>query len=158
MERPLSPALVPALLLLLLTACGADASDPAGVDGAGGTDGAVASACLEGAEDCDDIPTGTGGPQSGADGSVPVAEAVAAGIDGPFLMSGFYLAAGDDARLCEALAESFPPQCGGASIRLDPGDVPEGATTTTEGEVTWSEEPISVEGQIDGDVFVVGSP
>jgi hypothetical protein len=148
---------VPALLLLpLLTACGADSPDDSATDAAAG--GGAASACLEGAEDCDDIPTGTGGPQSGADGSVPVGEAVAAGIQGPFLMSGYYVADADGAQLCEALAESFPPQCGGTSIRLDPADAPAGATTTSEGEVTWSEEPISVEGQIDGDVFVVGSP
>lgn len=152
---------MPALLLLpLLTACGADGPDPAATDppATDAAGGGAASACLEGAADCDDIPTGTGGPQSGADGSVPVGEAVAAGIQGPFLMSGYYVADADGAQLCELLAESFPPQCGGTSIRLDPADVPAGATTTSEGEVTWSEEPISVEGQIDGDVFVVGSP
>lgn len=89
---------------------------------------------------------------------MPVADAVAAGIDGGFLMSGFYLAVGGEARLCESLAESFPPGCGGTSILLDPAEAPEGVATTTEGDVTWSEQPISVEGQIDGDVFVVGSP
>lgn len=146
-----------ALLLLTLTACGAEteADTAAATEAEAGAAGAI---CLEGSADCEDIPTGTGGVESGADGSVPVADAVAAGIDGGFLMSGFYLADGDGARLCEALAESFPPQCGGASIALEPAEPPAGATTTTEGDVTWSEQPISVEGQIDGDVFVVGSP
>ncbi|MGJ7442551.1 hypothetical protein [Aquipuribacter sp. MA13-6] len=141
--------------LLLLTACGAD-------DGATTGDGA-AGACLEGATDCADMPTGTGGPESGPDGSLPVADALAAGVEGPFLMSGYYLDDGDGARLCEALAESFPPQCGGASIALDEsgatvGAATVGAATTTEGDVSWTDEPVPVEGEIVGGVFVVGAP
>lgn len=162
MERHLRRALLPAALLLCLTACGADAPSDAStgtvptgsVEGAGG----VAGACLEGAADCADMPTGTGGPESGPDGSLPVADAVTAGVDGPFLMSGFYLADGSGTRLCEALAESFPPQCGGASIVLDETGTAVETETVTEGDVTWSEQSTSVEGQIVDDVFVVGSP
>lgn len=139
-----------AAVLLLLTACGAD-------DGAT-TTGDAAGACLEGAADCADVPTGTGGPQSGPDGSLPVADALAAGVDGPFLMSGYYLVDGTGARLCEALAESFPPQCGGASIALDETGTAVEASTTTEGDVTWSDAPVPVEGEIVDDVFVVGAP
>ena len=156
-------ALTPVALLLLLTACGADGSTAgdgttaAPRDGTGAAGGA-ASACLEGAADCEDVPTGTGGVESGPDGSLAVADAVAVGVDGPFLMSGYYVADGEQARLCEALAESFPPQCGGASAVLDESGASVEAVTTTEGEVTWSDEPVAVEGRFDGDVFVVGAP
>ena len=119
--------------------------------------GGAADSCLEGSTGCDDTPSasGTGGVESGPDGSVPVGEAVAAGIQGPFLVSGFLVVDADGARLCEALAESFPPQCGGTSVPLQPAEAPAGAATTTEGDVTWSEQPVLVEGEIVDGVFVV---
>lgn len=160
-----------ALALLLLTACGAADTAGAGA-GDGGTTPSTATGgrspaddsrdaaavCLEGASGCDDAPTGTGGPESGPDGSVPVADAVAAEIQGPFLMSGYYLGDGSGARLCESLAESFPPQCGGVSIPLDESGSTVDAPTTTEGDVTWTDAPVAVEGEIVDGVFVVGAP
>ena len=80
---------------------------------------------------------------------------MAAGVQGPFLVSGFLVVDGDGARLCEALAESFPPQCGGTSVPLQPAEPPAGATTTTEGDVTWSDQPVLVEGELVDGVFVV---
>ncbi len=166
---------LPLLLGLALPACAADpGTAAAGADApaadtapgtAAGTDdaasgdvaGGAAGICLEGTVDCDDTPsaTGTGGVESGADGSVPVGEAVAAGIQGPFLMSGYLVVDADGARLCEALAESFPPQCGGTAVALDPAEAPAGAVTTTEGDVTWSDEPVLVEGELVDGSFVV---
>lgn len=150
-------------------ATGATATDGTGTDGAGtdgaGTEGAAtdaaaggaAGSCLEGSADCDDTPgaTGTGGVESGADGSVPLGEAVAAGIQGPFLVSGYLVVDGSGARLCEMLLESLPPQCGGTSLALDPPEAPAGAGTTTEGGVTWSDELVLVEGEIVDGTFVV---
>lgn len=165
-QRPRVLTAAPLLLVLALTACGsadtpgataaddvapADAATGAAAGGAGGASGI----CLEGSTGCQDAPTGTGGAESGADGSVPVGEAVSAQIQGPFLMSGYLLIDGGGARLCEALAESFPPQCGGTSVLLMPAEAPAGATTTTEGDVTWTEQPLLVEGEIVDRVFVV---
>jgi len=138
-----------------LTACGQAAPTPADGAAGGAAGGAAAGACLEGATDCADVPTGTGGVQSGADGSVPVGEAVAAGVQGPFLVSGYLLVDPEGARLCETLAESFPPQCGGTSVPLEPGQAPAGARTTSEGDVTWSDEPVLLEGELVEGVFVV---
>ncbi len=107
---------------------------------------------------CADIPTGTGGVESLPDGSVAVADVAATPIDGPFVMSGFWLDDGTGPRLCEALAESFPPQCGGASVPLDLRGAAAPDGLQQEGEVQWSEEPTSVEGQVVDGVFVVGSP
>lgn len=170
---------LPLLFALALTACGADPAETVGAGSTGGTqtegtsvpgptaaggaDGSTADgtadgdagACLVGATECADIPTGTGGVVSGPDGSVPIADAVEAGIMGPFLISGFLVADGEGARLCQALLESLPPQCGGTSLLLEPAEVPAGVTTTTEGGVVWSEDPVLVEGEIVDGTFVV---
>ena len=157
----------PLLLVLALTACGADTiaaggadTAPSVVDEAPGAAGGAASSCLEGSTDCDDTPgaTGTGGVESAPDGSVPVGEAVAAGIQGPFLISGFLVVDASGARLCEALAESFPPQCGGTSVPLQPAEAPPYATTITEGDVTWTDQPLLVGGEIVDGAFVVRTP
>lgn len=148
-------ALLSTVLLLGLTptACGAEGDTARDQPAAG----AAADSCLEGSTGCDDTPgaTGTGGVESGADGSVGVADAVAAGIQGPFLLSGFLVVTEADARVCAALLESFPPQCGGTSVVLEPARAPAGAATTTEGAVTWSEQPVLVEGELLDGVFVV---
>jgi hypothetical protein len=38
-------------------------------------------------------------------------------------VDGFFLATGDAAQLCSVVLESYPPQCGGATVRLT-GEVP----------------------------------
>lgn len=132
-------------LALVLAACG-DSGAAADPDPAAG-------ACLVGDPDCDDVPGTTGPPiDPPALGAVPVADA--RGIEGPFAITGYYVDDGSGARLCEALAESFPPQCGGASISLDPGGVPIANLETAQG-VSWSNEPIVVEGEISFGVFML---
>ena len=42
-------------------------------------------------------------------------------------------------RLCDAIAESFPPQCGGARIVVEGLDLTTVANLQTEGEVSWAE-------------------
>jgi hypothetical protein len=143
----------PAVVLLLgLAACGgnqADDTDSTGTDDVG----EAAGACLAGSDDCDDIPTGTGGPESNPDGSVDVDAAVTAGIQGPFLISGFYLKDDSGERICSSLMESFPPQCGGTSLSLRRASEAD-LQVTSSGGVTWSESPLTFEGEIDGDAFV----
>jgi hypothetical protein len=79
----------------------------------------------------------------------------AAGHEGPASVTGSLLANGDDVRLCAALAESFPPQCGGDSITVVGLDLGTLDGLTTEGDVTWSDLPITVEGVLgDGTLTV----
>jgi hypothetical protein len=90
-------------------------------------------------------------------GSSPVEIMVedAADHEGPAVVTGSLLANGDDVKLCAALAESFPPQCGGDSISVVGLDVDSLDGLTTEGEVTWSDLPIEVEGVLaDGTLTV----
>lgn len=42
-------------------------------------------------------------------------------------------------RLCDAIAESFPPQCGGARILVDGLDLEAVDELETEGDVSWAE-------------------
>jgi hypothetical protein len=96
------------------------------------------------------------GDEEGA-GSGPVEFLVedVGGHEGPAAVTGSLLANGDDVRLCAALAESFPPQCGGDSITVVGLDLGTLDGLTTEGDVTWSDLPITVEGVLaDGSLTV----
>ena len=118
-----------ALLLLVATACGA---------AGGGGDGPAGAA---------------GAPAPG--GGLTVEEALRSAGTGPVVVRGYVVARGGDVQLCAALAESSPPQCGGASLSvegLDPATV-EGATTL-EG-VTWSDRAVPLAGTVAGGVLTV---
>lgn len=60
------------------------------------------------------------------------------------------------ARLCEALAESFPPQCGGASITIAN---PDALTVALEQEQStqWTNERVRLDGTFNGAEFTVRS-
>jgi hypothetical protein len=77
---------------------------------------------------------------------------------GYYEIRGFVVAQGATARLCDALAESFPPSCGGASARLpDAESVRERDDVMREGDVVWTPEQVEVFGSIvDGRVVYAG--
>ncbi len=163
-------AVAAALLALATAACGSDAEEPNAV-GDQPAASPAAGACLAGDPDCQDIPGGElpgapgepgsqsptddGGVVSLPSGGVSIADAVANQIDGGFAIEGFYFDDGNGAVLCEALAESMPPQCGGASIALDTtAGVVRGDFSESRG-VTWSDQPVLVVGEIVDGIFVV---
>ncbi len=170
---PVRAAALLTVLMLLLAACGGGATtdepgslppndNPGNTPAAGGT-------CLEGEPDCNDTPVGggalplpnedepsdsvTGGMP--ADGGLTVSDALASDATGVIAVRGFLVADQSGARLCEVLAESYPPQCGGASLPVsgyeEVLDVP---TSTAQG-VTWTDQPISLLGEIINGTFVV---
>jgi hypothetical protein len=143
-------------------------------DDPGATPPAAAGACLEGEPDCVDTLVGDpvplpppgddpagddGGPVvSGGmlvDGGLTVSEALATDATGVIAVRGFLLDDGSGARLCEALAESYPPQCGVASIAVtgyeEMVDVP---LVQAQG-VTWTDQTVSLLGEIVDGVLVV---
>lgn len=154
---------------LLLTACGtadtsnADALPPA----ASPADVPAASgACLEGEPDCNDmgavnppgpIPLDGDSTNAGAlvDGGLTVSEALATDTTGIIAVQGFLLDDGTGARLCEALAESYPPQCGGTSIPVvgyeEMVDVP---LSSAQG-MTWTDSTVTFFGELVDGVFTV---
>ena len=110
------------------------------------------------------IPSGDGdsdGDSGAAGGTFPagtlpisIPDALASD-EGPLLVEGYLVITGDGARFCEALAESFPPQCGGASLSVDEPDPSALQNLTTEGDVSWTDQPVQMLGTIDGDTFHV---
>ena len=95
---------------------------------------------------------GQGMPAPGAPLSVEQALAAAAKDDSqPFLVTGYlFVYAGGDAKLCDAILESYPPQPGGATLLVEGLD--EGRYEfTTEGDVSWTDVQVQVLGTIDPD-------
>jgi hypothetical protein len=68
---------------------------------------------------------------------------VSAMDDARVRVDGFFLATGDRAQLCSVVLESYPPQCGGATVRLTgqvPGDILDALDSTQEphlAQATW---------------------
>jgi len=149
-------------LVLAVAACGGGGDDAATGDLPPNNDGgtqALGSTCLAGESDCNDIP-GASEPQElpdsedtstngmAVDGGLTVAEALATDATGVLAVKGFVVADGDEVRLCDALLESYPPQCGGDSVVLDSLEVVDPDALTAEGAVTWTDSPQTVFGEL----------
>lgn len=88
---------------------------------------------------------------------ISIEEAIASNLEGPLLVNGNLLAEGDEIRLCDALAESFPPQCGGPQLRVEGLNLDEVDGLVREGEVAWTDRPIQLLGDVEGDRLVVST-
>ena len=88
-------------------------------------------------------------------GTADLSVAAAAAASGRVMVTGFLVDVAGESRLCEALAESFPPQCGGANITLTSLDQIDPDELKTEGDVTWTDFPVTVFGEmVDGTLVV----
>jgi hypothetical protein len=134
MTLPKLPLLAAALaaLLLLAAACNDDDDSDDGGDGA--------------------TPTP---PSSAVGPGISVAEALASTLDGPLLVNGFVVVRDGEARLCEALAESFPPQCGGVSLLVEGLDLDAIEGLTSEQGTTWSDQQIQLLGEVEDGVLTI---
>jgi hypothetical protein len=88
---------------------------------------------------------------------ISIDEAMASDLEGALLVNGNLLAQGGEIRLCSALAESFPPQCGGSSLRVGGLKLEEVDGLVTEGDVSWTDRPIQLLGDVEGDTLVVST-
>ncbi len=88
---------------------------------------------------------------------ISIEEALASELEGPLLVNGSLLADGDDVRFCSALAESFPPQCANASLRVEGLNLDEVDGLVREGSVAWTDRPIQLLGDVEGDTLVVST-
>lgn len=117
----------------VLTACGGDApSSSAGGDTSGGVS--------------------LGAPIAG--GGLTVDEALTTDATGPLAVHGLLIDSGSGVRLCAAILESFPPQCGGASLDVVGVTVADQPGAQTANSVTWVEDA-SLTGDLDGQTFTV---
>jgi hypothetical protein len=124
------------------------------------------SACAVDEPDCSDTPSPGEQPQGLPSGDVggfvvrgglTISEALATDATGVLALQGFLVDDGQQARLCETLAESFPPQCGAASVALDSIDQIDPDELSTEGNVTWTDNPVTVLGELVDGVLVTTS-
>ena len=83
---------------------------------------------------------------------------VAESADGTeVVVEGFVVEDGGVVVLAETLAESFPPQAGGATVRVDGLDLDE-LDLQQEGSVRWSDGPITINGTVDQGRVVDAAP
>jgi hypothetical protein len=151
--------IVLAITALALSACAADEPDTGVLPVNDGEAPAGDSAtCLAGEPDCADDPSnGQDVTELPAElGDITIADAIDGGPGGTVTVAGFIVATGDEVLLCEALAESFPPQCGGLSIPVDGFGEVELQGLPSEGDVTWSDFPITLQGEVVDGRLVVG--
>jgi hypothetical protein len=119
-----------AVILVVTAGCGTDDGDPSpSTDPPSGGSGAIGEPVLV---IVDGEPTGPGMSVTDAldhratDDLVTVSGALFANADGTVV-------------LCSAIAESFPPQCGGDRIRVDGLDLDDVPGLQVEGDVAWAE-------------------
>ena len=111
---------------------------------------AVAAAC--GDDDDDDL---ISGPTISVGPGISIGVALTSNLTGPLLINGLLHAQNGQVRLCENLAESFPPQCAGRFLVVEGLDLTTMDGLTSEGSVTWSDQPVQVLGTVEGDVLTV---
>ena len=140
-KRRLAPhrvALI-AVLSFALAACGGSADDAA----VPATDATTAGTGSQ-----------TGPPSAGIGPGLTVSEARATDAEGPLLVRGALVVEGGTARLCERLAESAPPQCGGDALEVEGLDVSTIEALQSSGDVQWADQ-VKILGDVDGDRLIV---
>lgn len=152
-----------ALALVLVGAACGDTSDAEQLPIDDGSANPAAT-CPEGTPDCSDTPFVDGEPTDGlppgdstgmpVGGGLTVSEALATDATGPLSVTGFYVDSGSGPMLCEALAESFPPQCGGASLPLADLSAVDPESIQSEQGTSWSDDRVFVLGELVDGVLV----
>jgi hypothetical protein len=120
----------------------------------------LAFAACGGSADVEPQPTPTQPPATAGIGMGPgisIEKAIASDLEGPLLVNGNLLAEGGEIRFCDALAESFPPQCAGPRLRVEGLKLEEVDGLVSEGEVAWTDRPIQLLGDVEGDTLVVST-
>lgn len=148
------------VLILLLIGAVAVSSCAVSEERSGlGADGvpSVLVACAEDAPDCQDtLVTGDEdplAPSTGAAGSassgmvieaLSITDALSYQGSEPIAVAGYVVRTQEASRLCDALAESYPPQCAGESIVITNPDTTDAYPLIEEGDVQWSPERVTV--------------
>ena len=109
----------------------------------------VAAACGDDDGDLDS------GPISGVGPGISIDEVFASNLKGPLLVNGLLHVQHNQVRLCEALTESFPPQCEGRFLEEKGLDLKTLDGLASEGSVTWLDQPVQVLGTVEGEVLTV---
>jgi len=165
----LSATLVGLLAVILVaSSCGAVSEERSGPGADGIPD--VVFVCADNQPDCQDtittgdLPTGgddpvapTTGPGEGAasngmivDDGLSVSEAITYEGSHAIAVHGYVVRTSESAQLCEALAESYPPQCGGANLILVNPNATDDLPLLEDGNVQWSPDIVILIGTVTG--------
>lgn len=109
----------------------------------GGCGGSDDSSDAAGTSASDSTPASQGAPIPG--GGLSVQEAIDSDLDGLLMVRGYLIERDGELRLCDAILESSPPQCGDPSLRVE-GPAP-----------AASEERVSLLGDVDGETITVST-
>ena len=103
--------------------------------------GALFVAACGSDDDAEPAPTRQQPPIAGigAGPGISIDEAIALESPEPVLVNGWVYARGDEIRFCDAIAESYPPQCPGVSLLVEGLKLEEVDGLQREGDVAWSE-------------------
>ncbi|KAA3635391.1 MAG: hypothetical protein DWP92_11115 [Armatimonadetes bacterium] len=150
------------VVLAVLTGCAADDAAPLS-DSVNPP--SAAGACLEGVPDCNDTPGDLGlppnlgeEPSDGpvvADDGISVVQALSEGGSDPIAVTGFFISDGSGAWLCEAMAESYPPQCGGERLSVSNPDAMGALVLIEEGDTQWYEGSLTLMGTVSDGTFTI---
>ena len=118
---------------------------------------AVLVACALLAPGCggSESPPSAGAPARG--GGLSVQEALATDAEGPLLVRGHVVLRDGETRLCSALAESYPPQCGAPSLRVEGIDAAGLGALEQAGSTRWSEDEVALLGEVEEGLLTVGA-
>ncbi|MEA2652219.1 MAG: hypothetical protein QOI85_1940 [Chloroflexota bacterium] len=121
------------LLVALLTACAATADAPTTDPGSATPDPGVAGRDADGILTIE--PGSAGGP------GISIEDAVGNGGDQPLLVNGaLFVDPQGKVLLCDAIAESFPPQCGGLRLEVRGLDLASLPDLEEENGMRWAEQ------------------
>jgi hypothetical protein len=84
------------------------------------------------------------------DDGLSVSEAIAYEGSQAVAVHGYVVRTSESAQLCEALAESYPPQCGGANLILVNPDATDNLPLLEDGNVQWSPDVVILIGTVTG--------
>lgn len=156
-----------AVLAIALASCGGSSTGAAALPVNDGDEPPLAvGACLEGEPECNDTVLPDAGdlppPDDGVvsdgmvvDGGLSVSDALASDATGVVAVQGFLFDDGSGPVLCDALAESFPPQCGADSLAVSGHEQSIDAPLINEQGVTWTDQVVVVFGEIVDGTLVV---
>jgi len=105
-------------------------------------------------------PTAPGGDAASSsgmtvDGGATIPEAIAYQGEEVIAVKGYVVRDGETDKLCEVLAESYPPQCGGASLTIENPETLDNQVLIEAEGVQWSEDYVTVFGHISDGVLTI---
>jgi hypothetical protein len=105
------------------------------------------------------LAAGCGGADAPASRDEPltVEEALRAESDGPVRVRGTLIAAGVDVRLCTAILESHPPQCGRPSLVVRGLDLVGVSNMEQAKGVGWTRREVTLVGEVEDGVLTVST-